>query len=120
MKRFSSLLLIVTLLLTISSCQKDRNITSDKLQAMEELTIPDNFNWKTTRDITIQFTASKTGIVELLNLYNVRYQQAFINEMGTYTMKLTLPSYEKKVKVKFGSQETELDITSDILTYTIN
>ncbi len=114
------LIFLVIGLSILSSCRKDRNDRTDEKPKMEELSVPAEFDWKTTQDLTIQFTSASAGLVEVLNEDNVRYQQVFISTDAPYIMKLTIPAYAKNIKVRHNGKEAILDITSENLSYNFN
>lgn len=113
------ILIIASLALFLSSCKKDRIFDEPKApQTMEELTVPSSFDWKTTKEVSITLTAQASGIVEVANSQLVAYQKAFLNPGTAYTMKLTVPAYEKNLKLRFLGQEASLEISGSNLTYT--
>lgn len=87
---------------------------------MEELKVPANFDWKTTKDYTISFFAASTGMVEVSGTNNIIYQRAYLGPGMPYDMKLTLPTYEKKVKLRFQDKTAELILNNTNLTYRFN
>lgn len=104
--------------IAFTSCKKDRfDDNNQKPENMEELTVPSSFDWKTTKDIQLTLSAPSSGIVEVTNSQDAAYQKAFLTSGATYTMKLTVPTYEKTVKVKFLGQEVNLEISSISLTH---
>jgi hypothetical protein len=114
---------IITIALTIvfTSCKKDRFENEDQVPAnMEELTVPSNFDWKTTKDVQLTLSASSNGIVEVNNNQGISYQKAFLTSGQPYTMKLTVPSYEKTVKLKFLGQVVDIELTSAALQHNFN
>lgn len=84
---------------------------------MEELTVPASFDWKTTKDVQLTLSANANGIVEVMNASNISYQKAFLTPAQPYVMKLTIPSYEKSVKLRFQGKEASLEIGSGNLSY---
>jgi hypothetical protein len=91
-----TIIIAIALTIVFTSCKKDRFDNIDpKPVNMEELTVPSNFDWKTTKDIQLTMSAPSNGIVEVSNSQNIAYQKAFLTPGTTYTMKLTLPTYEK-------------------------
>ena len=111
--------IIAGLAVVLSSCKKDRIFDEPKApQTMEELTVPSSFDWKTTKEVNLTLSAPASGIVEVANSQLVAYQKAFLNPGTAYTMKLTVPSYEKNLKLRFLGQEASLEITGNNLTYT--
>ena len=118
MKKIIFLSAIATIIF-LSSCKKDRMFDEPQApQTMEELTVPNSFDWKTTKEVNLTLTAQASGIVEVANSQLVAYQKAFLNPGSAYTMKLTVPTYEKSIKLRFLGQEATLEITGSTLSYT--
>jgi hypothetical protein len=117
MKRVAFILLIASVALT--ACRKDR-LEPKTPDSMEQLQVPANFDWKTTKDYKITFTAAQSGIVQLVNSNNIAYQKAFLTSQQSYVMQLTLPSFEKSVVVRFGGKDTALNLNSTMLTVNLN
>ena len=102
---------VILSLIVLSSCKKDPMLDEPKApQTMEELTVPANFDWKTIKEITISLSSSENGIVEVTNTQNVAYQKAFLSVGQVYNMKLSVPTYEKNIKIRFMGQEILLEL----------
>ncbi len=101
------------------SCRKDRNIIENPSEpkVMEELKVPADFNWKTTKDFSLTLTSPVAGIAEVTNSSGIAYQKAYLTAGQPYTMKLTLPAYEKAVKLRLGNATAELELKAEILEY---
>lgn len=117
MKKLALILVLASL--GITSCQKDR-FEPKTPETMEQLQVPANFNWKTTKDYQFTFIASQNGLVQLVNNQNVSYQKAFLTAQEGYIMKITLPAYETSVKVIFAGKEKAVNLTSPNLTINLN
>ncbi|HQO50841.1 MAG TPA: hypothetical protein PK939_10450 [Bacteroidales bacterium] len=99
------------------SCRKDTpqaDITPDK---MDELVVPDSFNWKTTKSLQLEVTGHTSGIVVVANMGGIAYQKAYLTANLPYTMNLTLPSYEQKIRLILADKDVTLDLTGGNLTY---
>ncbi len=120
MKRAFIFLVVLLSLAVLTSCQKDDIDDIDTINNMEEITVPANFDWKTTRDIQITFTSNTNGIVEVLNSQNVPYQKVFLNPTQSYIMKLTLPSFETEIKLRFLGKESVVELGNGIIQYHFN
>lgn len=117
MKKIAFLLIIVAMVAT--ACRKDP-VEPKTPETMEQLKVPANFDWKTTRDYQFSFNASQNGLVQVMNSQNVVYQRAFLTAQQTYVMKLTLPTYEKSVKVSFAGKETTVNLSGTNFTINLN
>jgi hypothetical protein len=108
---------LISMVFVFSSCKKDRFDEPKAPEKMEELTVPSNFDWKTTKDIQLTLSANAAGIVEVSNSQGVVYQKAFLTPALPYTMKLTVPTYEKNVKIRFMGQEVLVELTGSNFNY---
>lgn len=115
-------LVLISLFLTavvMTSCRKD-HFEPNAPRTMEELKVPANFNWGTTKDYTITFTTNVAGLVEVSNSAGVSYQKAFLAQSTPYAMKLSLPAYEKMVKLRFQGKTIDLPLGAPALSYQFN
>ncbi|MBW7848614.1 MAG: hypothetical protein H3C41_11100 [Bacteroidales bacterium] len=114
------LLIILGLSTLFVSCRKDREIVQDPgtPKVMEDLKVPSEFNWKTTKDFGLTLTSPVAGIAEVTNSSGIAYQKAYLTAGMPYTMKLTLPAYETSVRLKLGNMSANLELSSTELQYT--
>jgi hypothetical protein len=116
MKKLAFLLMIGMAIL-FTSCKKDRIENPDtKPDTMEELQVPSDFSWKTTKDYSLTLSANANGIAEVNNNIGISYQKAYLSPGQAYTMKLTVPAYEKSVIVKFNGEQKTIELTTAVLT----
>jgi hypothetical protein len=113
------LIFLFSVTVVFSACK--RNIQEEEPTptgpvTMDDLVVNSDFDWKTTVDYELSITSSANNIVEVVSMEGTVYQRAFISAGQTYVMKLTLPSYTEKVKVKFMGKEKEVELTSEIIT----
>ncbi|HMM12056.1 MAG TPA: hypothetical protein PKE03_08185 [Bacteroidales bacterium] len=117
MKRIAFYLIIASLAMT--ACRKDR-FEPNAPKSMEDLQVPANFDWKTTKDYQMTFNATQGGLVQVTDGKNAVYQRAFLTAQESYVMKLTLPAFEKSVKVNFAGKETVVNLTGANLVVNLN
>jgi hypothetical protein len=108
---------IVALAVLLSSCKKDRFDEPKAPEKMEELSVPANFDWKTTKDFSLTLTSATNGIVEVANTKSIAYQKAFLTPGQSYTMKLTVPSYENTIVLNHSGQTVTLQLSGPSLSY---
>lgn len=101
--------------LTITSCKKDKPEFKVDQPTIENIEVPDQFDWKTTKDYSIVFSTPTIGLVEVSNIAGLPYQKAFLVPDKTFTMKLTVPSYDQKVIIKHNGQTRELDLSTSTI-----
>jgi len=122
-----SITLFTLIMLISGGCKKELTIT-DPGQAPEienplELNVSNEFDWKTTRDITLEVTGL-TMPVTVRNTIQVKStneekvylkNQLFMNQ--NYTLKFTIPTYETEVLITYGSIRKTLDATTDVICF---
>lgn len=88
-----------------------------------ELVVSNEFDWKTTRDITLEVTGI-TVPVSIRNTLQVKStdeekvylkNQLFMDQ--NYTLKFTIPSYETEVLITYGSIKKVLDASPDVIYF---
>ncbi len=114
-----SLILLFSIALMLSACKRNTsdNPTPTVPAAMEDLVVTGGFDWKTSKDVQLVITGKTSNIIEVLSEGGVTYQSAFITANVPYTMKLTVASYEEKIRLKYSGQDIILDLDSENLSY---
>ena len=108
----------------ISSCKKFETITPDATPKMTELKVSNTFDWKTQKDITfnvigLQGVDSKIANTMYIKSSNgeIIYFKDYLIMNQNYTLRFAVPSYEKTLIIVYGSKNSNVDITSNELTY---
>ncbi len=114
------LLSVLGLAVLFSSCRKDMDNKPTTPPTMEELEIPADFDWKTIKDFQLTLTGYANSIVEVSSPEGVVYQKVFLTRNEPYTMKLTVPTYEQSVRLKYMGQNIELQLSTTNIEYTFN
>mgnify|MGYP000353771548 CR=1 FL=1 len=114
-----TLVLLFSIALLISACNRNQNEdpAPETPTSMEDLEVSQNFDWKTTQNYQLKITGTTSNIIKILSEDGVTYQSAFITANVTYNTKLTVPSYEKKIRLKYSGQEVILDLDSETINY---
>jgi hypothetical protein len=113
------LISVVLLGIIFTSCQKD--FDEQPIQApttMDDLQVPSNFDWKTTKDINFNLKGDYNSIVEVLASNGKVYHKAFLTQNHTYGVKLTLPSYEKQITLRYKGQEVPIELDGSTVNHT--
>lgn len=118
--KWNFILVLILPVFLATSCKKEEPVAPQVPGTMKELKVPGNFTWKTTKDISVTITAASSGLAEVTNEKGIACNKAFITGGKGYTMKVTLPSCEKKIRLRFQGKEVTLDITSNQIQYTFN
>ena len=105
-----------------SSCQKDiesmKPQNEDKgITTMDQLSVANDFNWKTTQDVELNLTAGTTATVVIKSSADVVYQKALLIPGEPYNSVLTLPTYEKELTLVFNGNSVPVKIVNKNITY---
>lgn len=117
MKKF---ILLITLLipLVFAACKKDQyNQPQEKPETTDEIKVPSDFQWKTTKDVQLTITGKSNGLLEILSSKGITYLKVFITSNQASSIKVNVPSYETAVQLKYLGQVVNLELSSDQLTY---
>ncbi len=131
MKRFTLITAAFVTIIILSSCSKNwDDIVADaenntptienEITELGELQAPDNFDWKTVKDVQITLTGSENGLVEASSSTGVIYQKAYLASNQSYTMKLTVPTYESTVQLKMNNRSESVSINAGNVSYSFN
>jgi len=113
------LLLILSIFsFTLISCKKDREPQVEiKPQSTDEITVPGDFRWNTSKDIQLTVSGKSNGLVEILSPKGIVYWKSFIAANQESIIKFSLPTYETSLQLRYMNQTVELEIQSASLTY---
>lgn len=120
----TTLLPLTTLLialLVLASCKSPNRSNgvdgngNNNATTIESINVPSNFDWKTFADYEFTVNAGVPGLVEVLSKRGGVYHRAYLNGREAYTFVLSLPTYEKEVRLRHQGQETVLDLSSKSL-----
>jgi len=120
-----SLLLFAMVLLTTAGCKKElSNPGSDQvIDNPLELEVSNTFDWKTTRDLTLEVTGADLP-VHIRNTLQVKStdeekvylkNQLFMDQ--DYTLHITIPSYENELLTTYGSIRRIVDATPETIYF---
>ncbi len=113
------LLLILSIFsFTLISCKKDREPQVEiKPQSTDEITVPGDFRWNTSKDIQLTVSGKSNGLVEILSTKGIVYWKSFIAANQESIIKFSLPTYETSLQLRYMNQTVEIEIQSASLTY---
>lgn len=113
-------ILILTLsgiLIFLASCKKQEIEEPKAPGTMNELQVPDGFNWKTTTDTQLNLTASASGLAEVSGTDGTVYSKAFVFAGKAQMLKLTIPGFEKKITIRHNGKSVTLDLVPGSMAY---
>lgn len=88
-----------------------------KPQKLSELNVSSNFDWKTTKDYKFNLKGNNNGVVKVLSESGTIYYKGFMAANTTNTIYITLPSYEKSVRLLFWDKDVTCKLTSSNISY---
>jgi hypothetical protein len=112
--------IILLLLAVFTSCRKSLDDVQPEqpvVTSMTNLKVSPDFDWKTTRDITIVVKGFVNGLVEVTSTEKVLYHRAFLHQGQPLTMKVTLPAAQNAIILHYMGQQVEMKLTGDQLSH---
>jgi len=117
MKKIALLLLFVIPFI-FTSCKKDNNTPANPLpDSTEDIKVPNDFKWKTSKDIHLTVKGNANGMVQILSSKGEVYWKAFITANQTANIDLNIPTYETSLQLKYQGQTVSIELTSNSLNY---
>jgi len=116
------ILLVTVIAITFISCRKelDEKQEEQTLKTMSDLEVSDSFNWRTTKDLVINFTTTENGIVYVNSVDGNTFHKAMLTANNDYISKTTIPSYVKKVELVFNGKNYDLVLENNKIEYDFN
>ena len=119
------LLYIFILLMILVSCKKSYDaIPSDPPKSIMELNINSTFDWKTSKEITLNIIGLKGVDSQIINTLYVKssvgdttYFKDLLVMNTNYVLKFAVPSTETKVILVYGSKRFIMDLLSNEITF---
>ncbi len=120
-----SFLLLSVLLMIGSGCKKELTIVEPTPNPDNplELVVSNSFDWKTTRDVTLEVTgiAIPISIRNTLQVRSTDEERVYLKSQlfmdQNYTLKFTIPSYETEVLITYGSIMKVVDATPEVIYF---
>jgi len=117
-------LMIIILLVTIFvSCKKTDIIQNENIPTTE-LIASSNFDWKTTKEITLDVIGLKTVNPNIENILYVNssigdttYYNDLLFMNKNYNIKFSVPTTENTVILKYGTKIINIDLSSNYITF---
>ncbi|MBU1011419.1 MAG: LruC domain-containing protein [Bacteroidetes bacterium] len=122
--------IVIIIMFTLGSCRKwpdsDESQTDSKL--MENLVVAKNFDWKTTKTVTISLTLPVNNPSEVVRIYTENLEQLLYIGYGnattnTVSTTITTPSYLSTAVIYYGYNNRYVPILlgfSNVLSYDYN
>ncbi len=100
--------------LMFGSCNRDRYKEQHEVDlnnSTKQLSVPQDFDWKTSLDHIITIKSASAGMLDVTNSDGKVYQQVYIHADKSFEMKLTVPTWEKSLQVIFRGKKQPLELT---------
>lgn len=89
----------------------------DSSTAIEDLSVPDTFDWKTHKNIRVELQGYEAGMLRFLAEDGTEYHRGRLTERGSYQFTLTVPSYMNEITVLYRGQEKSFDLNRSAIDY---
>jgi len=121
MRKFLVLMFISTL--TLWSCNKDvdfEKVTPEK-KSFSEIEVQPNFDWKTTIEYEFSIKGYANNILKITSENGQKvYQSTMLKKDTNVLINISLPAYEKTVRLKYMGQDVIVDLNNKNINYTFN
>ena len=114
---FAALLAIST------SCRKEPLPVAEATSPTKNLSAASDFNWKTTKEITLSVIGMKDVNPSIANTLNVNsvngvnFYKCLLSMSQDYTFKFEVPATESSLILVYGSKTQTVAITSSSITF---
>lgn len=125
MKKF--VLISIAFVFILGSCQKNwdqiaednqTNSVNTELETMSDMVVSSEFNWKTTKDITLNLSGfNKDDIICINSIDGNIYQKAFVNSGDNYNTKITIPTYASELKLIYNGKTINISVSGNEINY---
>jgi hypothetical protein len=120
MKKIIFILALFSIVAT--SCKKDykdNEIQADD-KSMLDLTIDDQFDWKTSKVIQVVLTSSTSSTVYIQSEEGDIFLKSFMKAGEEFATNITIPSYQEDVILLFNRQKHKVSVAGNNLSYSFN
>ena len=116
--------IFILLIITLISCKKVDINPSDTPKPTKELIVNSNFDWKTSKEITLNIIGLKSISPQIQNTLYVKssigdttYYMDILVMNADYIIKFTVPTTETKIVLVYGSKTKTIDLLSNEITF---
>ncbi len=114
--------IIAISLIGFTACQKEfepiepeENINSTK--TITEANIDDNFNWKTSKEVSVTLEGQLTDVIKIKSSKGKNYLKAMLFSDSPYNTKITVPTYEEEVTLVYAGSTVTVPIVNKQINY---
>jgi hypothetical protein len=104
---FFSVFIILGILFSCQKFEVVEDLKNDSQTSLKSISVNPDFNWRTTKLITLELTSTKSQILYITSTDQlIRYHKAMIlGNSETYIVKLSIPIYIEKLKINDNEYE---------------
>lgn len=106
-------------ILIFSGCKKIE-VTEPDNSALDEITVNESFDWKTSKSINLYLTGYASNLARIVSSTGSIYQTVFLNQNERMKVTISIPSYETNVRLLYMGQEIDVPITTTEIEYIFN
>lgn len=120
MKKIILLFLMIGIFI---SCKKTDDVIPENPKTTKDLVVNSNFDWKTSKDITLNVIGMKGVNPYICNTLYVKspngviYYKDQLVMMNDYTIIFNIPQTEKNVILVYGSKQKTIDLVGNNITF---
>jgi hypothetical protein len=107
----------------LSSCRKELQIDPNQPKTIKNLKVAPDFDWKTSREITLNIVGLKEVNPNIANtlyvnsLNGATFYKDLLTMHKDYTIKFGVPSTETSLVLKYGSKVKTVQISSNTIIF---
>ncbi len=116
MKKLPFILLAAASML-LFSCSKDRS-ESDKndLHTLEEIDVPDDFNWRTYTHVDFELKGGFNSLIEVASTNGKTvYHRGYLVKDQTLSISVPIPSFETRVIIRYMGKAVTVDLAGSVI-----
>lgn len=120
MKKLTLILGIFAIGLVMFSGCKKLEIQDPGPASMDNLSVSESFDWKTTRTITLHLTGYASSVANITSASGSSYTKIFLNQNERMTLQVTIPTYETTIHLRYMGQDVTLEVSNSEIEYIFN
>jgi len=116
--------ILVLVMITFASCKKDLNVTPDKTTSTKDMVVNSTFDWKTSKQITLNVIGLKDINPNISNVLYIKssngdtiYYKDVLVMYNDYILKFAVPQTETKVILVYGSKTQIIDLLTNTIMF---
>lgn len=123
MKKIILLNFLLAGIFLLFSCKKEITPINETETIVEQdsdiknVTFPEDFSWKTYSDIEVTLNGNVDGLVTISSIENKVFHKAYLKTGKELKFKLSIPTYESKVRISYAGNDIEMDINGNSINH---